>query len=144
MGRVQLIRSVIHGMLIYSFHIYMWPKTLLKRLDSWIRNFIWSGDVNTRKICTVSWKKICSPYSAGGLDLRSLSNINSSLLLHLCWKLLSSNDQWASMCRARFLKDDSPVRTSIRSSVWHGIRPYYELVLQNTMWTIGKGDSISY
>jgi hypothetical protein len=48
------------------------------------------------------------------------------------------------MCRARFLKDDSPVRTSIRSSVWHGIRPYYELVLQNTMWTIGKGESISY
>ncbi|MCH98014.1 hypothetical protein A2U01_0019013, partial [Trifolium medium] len=26
-------------------------------MDTWIRNFIWSGDVNVRKVCTVSWRK---------------------------------------------------------------------------------------
>lgn len=25
MGRVQLIKSIIHGMLVYSFHVYQWP-----------------------------------------------------------------------------------------------------------------------
>ena len=29
MGQVQLIKSIIHGMLVYSFHIYLWPKHLL-------------------------------------------------------------------------------------------------------------------
>ena len=29
MGRVQLVKSIIHGMLVYSFHIYMWPRRLL-------------------------------------------------------------------------------------------------------------------
>jgi len=55
MGRVQLVKSIIHGMHFYSFHIYMWPRHLLHQLDSSINNFIWSGDIGTRKVCTVSW-----------------------------------------------------------------------------------------
>jgi hypothetical protein len=33
MGRVQLVKSIIHGMLVYSFHIYAWPRNFLKKLD---------------------------------------------------------------------------------------------------------------
>ena len=29
MGRVQLVKSIVHGMLVYSFHIYRWPARLL-------------------------------------------------------------------------------------------------------------------
>ncbi|CAJ2648242.1 unnamed protein product [Trifolium pratense] len=74
MGRVQLVRSVIHGMLVSSFHVYRWSKNMLK------------------KICTVTWKTVCTPYEVGGLDLRPLSKINESLMLLLCWKMLSRND----------------------------------------------------
>jgi hypothetical protein len=66
MGRVQLVKSIIHGMLLFSFHVYMWPRRLLSDLDKWIKNFIWSGDVNTRKLCTVSWKVLCRSWEAGG------------------------------------------------------------------------------
>jgi hypothetical protein len=37
MGRVQLVKSIVHGMLVYSFHIYRWPIRLLKMLDRWIK-----------------------------------------------------------------------------------------------------------
>jgi hypothetical protein len=50
MGRVQLVQSVIHGMLLYSFKIYSWPRSLIKLLDSCIRNFVWSGSIDTKKI----------------------------------------------------------------------------------------------
>jgi len=76
MGRVQLVKSIIHGMLVYSFHIYRWPIRLLKMLDRWIKKFIWSGDIYTRKICTVSWKQVCLPWHSGGLDL-SLKTLNA-------------------------------------------------------------------
>lgn len=33
MGRVLLVQSVIHGMLIYSFKIYAWPASLIKMID---------------------------------------------------------------------------------------------------------------
>ena len=40
MGRVQLVKSIIHGMLVYSFHVYLWPRKLPKALDRWIKK-IW-------------------------------------------------------------------------------------------------------
>ena len=54
MGHIQLVKSVIRGMLVYSFHVHIWPHQLLSLLDSWIKNFIWSGDIHSRKVCTVS------------------------------------------------------------------------------------------
>jgi len=83
MGRVQLVKSIIHGMLVYSFHVYLWPRRLLRSLDTWIKKFIWSGDVLTRKVCTVSWKTLCRPWSEGGLDLKSTRLINDALILKL-------------------------------------------------------------
>lgn len=69
-GRVQLVKSIIQGMLLYSFQIYLWSSSLVKQLDSWIRNFIWFGDISKRKLITVSWQKLCSPFQVGGLGTR--------------------------------------------------------------------------
>ena len=53
-GRVTLVKSVIQGMMVHSISIYSWPKKLLKEIETWIRNFIWSGDIAKRKLVTVS------------------------------------------------------------------------------------------
>lgn len=66
MGRVQLVKSIIQGMLVYSFHSYAWPVSLLKAVDQWIRNFIWSGDTSSKKLLTVAWKTVCSPFDERG------------------------------------------------------------------------------
>lgn len=83
MGRVQLVKSIIHGMLLYSFHVYAWPISLIKTLDSWIRNFVWSGDIYKTKIVIVSWRKVCTLLQEGGLGLRSIIAINDAELLKL-------------------------------------------------------------
>lgn len=83
MGRIQLVKSIIHGILVYSFHVYAWPKSLLKQLDTWIRSFIWSGDIYTRKLVTVSWEKLCCSFEEGGIGLRSLRAINEAAMLKL-------------------------------------------------------------
>jgi len=36
MGRVQLVKFIVHGMLFYSLRIYRWPVRLLHMLDRWI------------------------------------------------------------------------------------------------------------
>lgn len=50
MGRVQLIKSIIHGMLVYSFHVYRWPIKVLKTLDRWIQKFIWTEYISIKKV----------------------------------------------------------------------------------------------
>jgi len=41
-GRVQLIKSVVQSMLVHIMSIYSWPIKLLKKIEIWIKNFIWS------------------------------------------------------------------------------------------------------
>jgi hypothetical protein len=53
-GRVQLIKSVIQSMLIYNITLYSWPVSLIKEVEKHFRNFIWSGDIDKRKLVTVS------------------------------------------------------------------------------------------
>lgn len=95
-GRVTLVKSAVQGMLVHSISIYSWPKKLLKEIESWTRNFIWSGDITKRKLVTVSWKKTCKPLTEGGLGIRSLTLLNESTNLKLCWDMLNSQEDWQS------------------------------------------------
>lgn len=38
-GRLQLIDSVIQSMLVYSFQVYAWPKSLVRKIQRWTHNF---------------------------------------------------------------------------------------------------------
>jgi len=96
-GRVQLIKSVIYPMLLHSFMVYAWPISFIKQVALWVRNFIWSGNIAARKLVTVSWNKLCSPFDEGGLGLRRLREINRAANFKLCWDLLSNDCEWNSL-----------------------------------------------
>jgi len=142
MGRVQLVKSIVHGMLVYSFHIYRWPVRLLKLLDRWIKNFVWSGDIDTRKICTVSWSQVCRPWDAGGLDLKPTRAINEALLLHLSWKLFTQNSDCSKLVQTRFLSYGVPRSRYFKSSIWLGVKDNFSTVNANTRWIVGNGENI--
>lgn len=112
MGRAQLVNSVISGMLLYSFNIYLWPVSLIKTVDRWIKNFVWSGDVSVKKVVTVTWSKVCSPIYEGGLGLRSIRAINRAALLKLSWELISSKESWAVFLKAKFFRHKKPAVNS--------------------------------
>lgn len=82
-GRVQLVKSIIQSMLIHTLSVYDWPMPLIKDLEKSIRNFIWSGSIDKRKLVTVAWKKICKPTAQGGLGIRSLQKLNQAANLKL-------------------------------------------------------------
>lgn len=125
MGRVQLVKSIIHDMLLCSFHIYVWLISLLKTIDTWLRNFIWSGDINVRKIVSVACHRICNPTVEGGLGLRSVRKINEAATMKLCWDFLSSNGQWACFLNARYLRNKVPISHHLSSSIWHDLKSYF-------------------
>lgn len=116
-GRVQLVRSVVQGMMIHSISIYSWPISLLKDLERCIKNFIWSGEINKRKLITVAWKKVCKPLNEGGLGIRSLITLNEATNLKLCWDLLHSNEAWAQLLRKRVFRETRAINHHIFSSL---------------------------
>jgi ribonuclease HI len=143
-GRVQLVKSVIQSMLTYSISIYSWPVSLLKDLERCIRNFIWSGDLDQRKLVTVSWKKVCRPMAQGGLNIRSLIQLNEASNLRMCWCMLNSQASWASLLRDRVIKNGRAIRYHVFSSLWSGIKDQFAVILDNSVWLLGNGNHINF
>lgn len=144
MGRVQLVSSVINGILLYSFKVYAWPINLLKSIEKWIRNFIWYGNIHAKKVVTIAWKVLCKPTLKGGLGLRSTRSINYAAMLHLLWSIMVSKEDWAELLRARFIRKGKHVSSYIRSSLWSGLKPYWKTVAQNSAWNVGDGSSVNF
>jgi hypothetical protein len=143
-GRVQLVRSVIQSMLVYSISLYSWPAALLKDIEKCIRNFIWSGDIDQRKLVTVSWKKICRPVSQGGLNIRSLTSLNAASNLKLCWNILNSDTSWAKLLRDRVLRNRRTIHHHIYSSIWSSAKDEFQTIMDNTSWLLGDGKNINF
>ncbi|KAK6151806.1 hypothetical protein DH2020_014441 [Rehmannia glutinosa] len=57
--------------------------TLLKQMEKAMRNFIWTGDVNSKGKVVVNWDTCCTPRAEGGLGVRSLKAANKAFLMKL-------------------------------------------------------------
>jgi hypothetical protein len=143
-GRIQLIKSVIQSMLTYSISLYSWPVSLLKDLERCIRNFIWSGDIEKRKLVTISWKKICRPLAQGGLNIRSLIHINKASNLKLCWNMVNSQTSWAILLKDRVFRKGKTIQHHIFSSIWSSIKEEFNVLKDNTVWLVGNGERINF
>lgn len=50
---------------LFGFGGKSWSRALLKEVEGWIINFIWSRDVSIRKLVTISWRNTCCSLSEG-------------------------------------------------------------------------------
>lgn len=137
-GRDELVKSVIYGMMLHCFLVYSWPSSLLKKVEAWIRDFVWAGDVNQKKVVTVALHKVCAPKLEGGLGLRSLMSVNRAAALKLGWKLLHSDLQWAILLRARVFKHGCQISYHISSSIWVGLKSVLHIIKDNSIWQLGN------
>ncbi|CAN6545200.1 unnamed protein product [Malus baccata var. baccata] len=143
-GRVQLTQSVFQSMLLHNFSVYKWPSSLLRSLSRCARNFIWSGDVTSKKLVTVSWHQICAPKNEGDLGLRDLGSLNTTALLKLGWLIITTDSPWSIYIRNRFKLHGRLYSCSyMRSSIWPGIKSILHILFQNCRWVIGNGSTTS-
>jgi len=143
-GRVQLVKSVIQSMVIHTMTVYSWPISILRDIEKLIKKFIWSGDIDKRKLVTVAWKKVCVDLDEGGLGLRSLICLNQATNMKICWEMLHSEEHWAVILRSRVLRCSNCIQHHIFSSLWSGMKNEYNIVKENTAWLVGDGKHINF
>ncbi|XP_026433324.1 uncharacterized protein LOC113330708 [Papaver somniferum] len=68
----------------------------------------------------------------GGLGLRSLEDINKSLLMKLAWKMQNDNDEWAKFFQAKFQDKNGIWINYYKNSVWIGIKWVLDEVFNNS------------
>ncbi|VFQ78803.1 unnamed protein product [Cuscuta campestris] len=92
-GRLELIRSVIQGIEGFWFQAFPIHKSVLDRITSICRTFLWGS-----KFCKVAWEDICKPKDEGGLGLNQPIIWNQALLSKNLWNIASNKEtlwvQW--------------------------------------------------
>ncbi|KAL6141135.1 hypothetical protein ACLB2K_059426 [Fragaria x ananassa] len=136
-SRLQLIKSTIYSMLIHSFQVYQWSISLLRRLEVWCRNFLWSGSIDSRGVPLIAWKQCCSPLDEGGVGLKQLRVLISSLHLKKAWDVFTSVSDRSTLLRTRFWRNGKLRRSYATSSIWPGVKHLWPHILENGKWLIG-------
>lgn len=91
-GRVQLLPSVVNGMVNFWMTTFILPKGCVKKIEAMCSKFLWGGNIDTRSTAKVAWKTVCLPKREGGLGLRSFSEWNKVLCLRFIWLLFSDTN----------------------------------------------------
>jgi hypothetical protein len=73
----------------------IFSKTFIEKINTIIRRFWWTGvqeDQQTSPIAYRSWNDICKPREQGGLGIRDMELINTSLLIHSAWNVATNKN----------------------------------------------------
>ena len=66
-GSLTLIKSMISGSFVPSFFVYKLSVSIIKDLNSCIRNFFWMGLVSEQKLISIAWHNVYKSLAKGGL-----------------------------------------------------------------------------
>ncbi|XP_010524744.1 PREDICTED: uncharacterized protein LOC104802714 [Tarenaya hassleriana] len=117
-GKVQMIVSVIYGLVNAWSMMFLLPKFILKSIDSLCSRFLWNHKPDTNASHRISWKNICRPKREGGLGILKMEDINTTFRLRLIWLLFSQTDSlWVDWIQENAIRKhgfwDTPVTTNV-------------------------------
>lgn len=113
-------------------------------IEGWMRNFVWSGCIDQKKLVNVSWKNCCRNFTKGDLGIISLKAYNSASNMNLCWTFLNNKQDWCQLLKARVKRNGRIIKHSIKSSIWIGIKEAHQSSLDNCKWIIGNGKTDNF
>lgn len=120
---------------------YEWPISLLRSVEVWCRNFLWSGSIEKWGIPLVAWRFCCASINEGGLGLKQLVILNRSLLLiKRGWEIFSSRSEGCSFIHDHFWRNGIAYHSYSPSSIWPGVKKFWSVIQENARWLIGFGD----
>ncbi|KAL8542630.1 hypothetical protein ACS0TY_003492 [Phlomoides rotata] len=145
-GQKCMINSIIAASLVHSMMVYYWPRSLLKRIESAMRNFLWSGDILKKNTsCSVSWSRCSSPIDEGGLGIHSIRLANDSFVCKLAWDILCNDSLAFSLIHNHYLTHWGWPRPYSRvSSIWPGIHRYLGRLIEGSRWVVGHTSNIRF
>ncbi|KAL8094028.1 hypothetical protein AgCh_035786 [Apium graveolens] len=147
-GKAVMIKNVAQSIPSYCMSCFLIPKSLTQEIERILNGYWWKTGVNNNKgLRWVSWDKMCSSKSRGGLGFRSLHGFNIALLGKHIWQFLTKPESLvARIFRARYYPDNHVLQASRgqdASFIWQGICEAKEELTAGFKWVLGDGNNIN-
>ena len=79
-GKEVLLKAVIQAIPTHTMSIFQLPKSLCRKLNSFMMRFWWGHKDNLSKAAWMIWEKMSHSKEVGGLGVRDLETFNQALL----------------------------------------------------------------
>ncbi|XP_074277785.1 uncharacterized protein LOC141601405 [Silene latifolia] len=104
-GRLVLIKSVLGTLHSYWARIYIIPSSIMAKIESTCRSFLWKGDAHSHSNALVSWKQVCLPKEQGGLGVCDIRRWNVAAVGKYVWWVMDKKDHlWVKWVHCTYLK----------------------------------------
>jgi hypothetical protein len=102
-GRLTPLKSTLASLPTYFLSLFTIPVSVTHRIEKLQRNFLWGGLGDAVKYHLVSWDKVCSPLTYGGLGVKNLILFNKALLGKWLWRFGTEEDHlWRRVIAAKY------------------------------------------
>ncbi|KAL0740389.1 hypothetical protein Bca4012_081902 [Brassica carinata] len=149
-GRLQLISTVISGLINFWTSAYILPKACLSEIDSLCAKFLWKGKLDGSGSAKVAWERVTTPKKEGGLGLKNWVVWNKACAMKLIWILFFKTDSiWATWYTAEVLDGDINNFWVINTKQKYSWLANQLLLLRDTMYQwiklrVGNGETCYY
>ncbi|CAL1384001.1 unnamed protein product [Linum trigynum] len=93
-SRVTLALSVLNVIHVYAMKTFVLLMSVCDAIDRKIRNFVWGGTDEKRKVHLISWDQIYKPKGLGGLGLKPARSLNQAFMVKLAWEIFNYGDSF--------------------------------------------------
>ncbi|CAN1339859.1 Uncharacterized mitochondrial protein AtMg00310 [Linum perenne] len=112
-GKGILLKAVIQAIPTYIISLFSLPKSMIRKMNSLVRRFFWSGSMTKKSIHWCKGEKLCSPFSEGGLSFRDFGLFNKALLARQGWRILNHPEAlWVKLLKSLYFPRGDFVTTS--------------------------------
>ncbi|XP_058734106.1 uncharacterized protein LOC131605815 [Vicia villosa] len=104
-GRIQLVKSTLTAIAQFWMASLPFPASIIQKLESMCRSYIWAGSSSLSKKSPVAWKRVCTPIKQGGLSILNLQVWNLVAALKCLWKIsMKENNLRVKWIHSYYLK----------------------------------------
>ena len=108
--------------------------------------FWWGQKDREKKLAWVSWEKMCTPKSEGGMGFRDLKAFNLALLAKQGWRIKQNPHSLVHrVFKAKYFIDSSFEEAQLGrrpSYAWRSIVAAKQVIDRGSRWCIGNGASV--
>lgn len=109
-GRLLLVNSVLMSVLVlvYWAQIFIIPHSIILRVKSVCRAYLWHGTYDSNKPGHVNWHEVCLRKKQGGLGVRDVDTWNLAAVRKVVWTVAQKKDNiWVKWVHSAYLKNKS-------------------------------------